>query len=529
MYGFSGEQVKPGTTLQQLIEYRASTGLESEWAPAQFVDLLLRHRAEASFKQFDMQLSDGRCIAISAQPMADGGTVMTHQDITEQRQSQAKIAHMALHDGLTGLPNRMLLNEQLGHGLARAKRGELVAAHLLDLDRFKNVNDTLGHHAGDKLLQMVSERLQGVARETDTVARMGGDEFAIAQVGITQPSDATSLALRVIEEVSKPYDIDGVQVVIGTSVGIAIGPDNGSDADVLLRSADLALYRAKADGRGTFRFFEQQMDAQMQARHELETDLRRAVVRQEFELHYQPVVDLERNDIRGFEALIRWRHPQRGLVTPGEFIPLAEEIGLIVPLGEWIIGQACNAAASWPDGLEVSVNLSPAQFATPGLVHIVTEALAASALDPARLELEITESTLLQNNADTLAILYELRALGVRIAMDDFGTGYSSLSYLQSFPFDKIKIDRSFIKDVCDGVGSLNIVRAVAAMAKGLGMKTTAEGVETAEQVEIVRTEGCTEMQGFFFSKPLTSTELERQYLTNRRSDSARSRTSSAA
>jgi diguanylate cyclase (GGDEF)-like protein len=488
---------------------------------------MLRHRDDAKFKQFHSQLSDGRCIAITAQPMPDGGTVTTHQDITEQRRSEAKIAHMALHDPLTGLPNRAFLNEQLGHALPRAKRGEILAVHLLDLDRFKSVNDTLGHHAGDKLLNLVAERLQFVARETDTVARMGGDEFAIVQVGIAQPSDATSLALRVIAEVSKPYDIDDHQVIIGTSVGIAVGPEDGLEADVLLRKADLALYRAKADGRGTFRFFEHQMDAQMQSRRALECDLRRALVRQEFELHYQPMVDLERNDIKGFEALLRWRHPHKGLIAPGEFIGLAEEIGVIVPLGEWVIRQACAAAATWPDDLEVAVNLSPLQFATPGLAQIVASALAASGLQPARLELEITESALLHNSEDTLDTLYQLRTLGVRIAMDDFGTGYSSLSYLQSFPFDKIKIDRSFIKDVSDGVGSLNIVRAVAAMARGLGMKTTAEGVETPEQLEIVRAEGCTEMQGYLFSKPLAAGELERLYLADRRPGKARA--SSAA
>jgi diguanylate cyclase (GGDEF)-like protein len=527
IYHFPADLAKPGTPLQELIEYRVRDGLQSDRSAAEIADLMLRHRDDAKFKQFHSQLSDGRCIAITAQPMPDGGTVTTHQDITEQRRSEAKIAHMALHDPLTGLPNRAFLNEQLGHALPRAKRGEILAVHLLDLDRFKSVNDTLGHHAGDKLLNLVAERLQFVARETDTVARMGGDEFAIVQVGIAQPSDATSLALRVIAEVSKPYDIDDHQVIIGTSVGIAVGPEDGLEADVLLRKADLALYRAKADGRGTFRFFEHQMDAQMQSRRALECDLRRALVRQEFELHYQPMVDLERNDIKGFEALLRWRHPHKGLIAPGEFIGLAEEIGVIVPLGEWVIRQACAAAATWPDDLEVAVNLSPLQFATPGLAQIVASALAASGLQPARLELEITESALLHNSEDTLDTLYQLRTLGVRIAMDDFGTGYSSLSYLQSFPFDKIKIDRSFIKDVSDGVGSLNIVRAVAAMARGLGMKTTAEGVETPEQLEIVRAEGCTEMQGYLFSKPLAAGELERLYLADRRPGKARA--SSAA
>ena len=517
IYGFTEAQAQAGASLRDLIDLRMREGLQSDRSAADIVDLMLRHRDDSQLKQFHSVLSDGRCIAVTVQPMADGGTVTTHQDITEQRQSEAKIAHMARHDALTGLPNRILLNEQLRHGLARARRGEIVAVHLLDLDRFKNVNDTLGHPAGDKLLQMVTERLQLVVRETDTVARMGGDEFAIVQAGIARPSDATALALRTIEEVSKPYTIEGQHLIIGTSVGIAVGPEDGTTPDQLLRNADLALYRAKDDGRGTFRFFERGMDAQMQDRRAMEVELRGALIRNEFEVHYQPVMDLARDDVRGFEALLRWRHPQKGLLPPGDFIPLAEEIGFIVPLGEWVLNEACREAASWPDDLEVAVNLSPVQFGTPGLVQVVTGALASSGLDPARLELEITETTLLQDNEQTLSTLYQLRELGVRIAMDDFGTGYSSLSYLQSFPFDKIKIDRSFISDIADGTGSLNIVRAVAAMAKGLGMSTTAEGVETKEQLEAVRTEGCGMVQGYLFSKPLPPSEIERLYLTGRR------------
>jgi len=375
---------------------------------------------------------------------------------------------------------------------------------------------------------MVTERLQLIARETDTVARMGGDEFAIVQAGIAQPSDATALALRTIEEVSKPYTIEGQPLIIGTSVGIAVGPEDGTTPDQLLRNADLALYRAKDDGRGTFRFFERGMDAQMQDRRAMEVELRGALIGNEFEVHYQPVMDLARDDVRGFEALLRWRHPQKGLLPPGDFIPLAEEIGFIVPLGEWVLREACREAASWPDDLEVAVNLSPVQFGTPGLVQVVIAALASSGLNPARLELEITETTLLQDSEQTLSTLYQLRELGVRIAMDDFGTGYSSLSYLQSFPFDKIKIDRSFISDIADGTGSLNIVRAVAAMAKGLGMSTTAEGVETTEQLEAVRTEGCGMVQGYLFSKPLPACEVERLYLSGRRAVHSRKAPSAA-
>jgi diguanylate cyclase (GGDEF)-like protein len=457
----------------------------------------------------ERERQDGTVLEMRGVPLDDGGFITTHMDITERRRSQAKIVHMALHDALTELPNRVLLNERLEQALARVKRGEVLAVHLLDLDHFKNVNDTLGHPAGDKLLNLVSDRLRALIRETDTIARMGGDEFAVLQVALAQPADATVLALRIIEAVSEPYDIDGHQVVIGTSVGIAVGPTDGLTPDELLRNADLALYRAKGDGRGTYHFFEAEMDAQMQARRVLENDLRKALPAGEFELHYQPVVDLKSNQISSFEALIRWRHPGNGLIAPGAFIPVAEEIGFIVPLGEWVIRQACKTAAGWPSQVRVSVNLSSLQFRSASLVETIVEALAASGLPAERLELEITETVLLNDSESTLSTLYQLRALGVRIAMDDFGTGYSSLSYLQSFPFDKIKIDRSFVKDIADGVGSLNIVRAVTAMATGLGMATTAEGVETNEQLEMVRTEGCTEIQGYVFSKPVPASEVE--------------------
>jgi predicted signal transduction protein with EAL and GGDEF domain len=339
---------------------------------------------------------------------------------------------------------------------------------------------------------------------------MGGDEFAILQTSLSQPGDATNLARRVIDEVSRPYDIDGQQVAIGTSVGIAIGPDNGLASAELMRNADLALYRAKSEGRNTYAFFEPEMDEQMQARRILETDLRKALVAGEFELHYQPIVNLRSNQITGFEALIRWHHPDRGMVQPAMFIPLAEEIGFIIPLGEWVLREACATAAKWAEPLMVAVNLSPAQFRNPHLIDTVADAISASGLPPERLELEITEMVLVGDSETTLTTLFQLRDLGVRIAMDDFGTGYSSLNYLQCFPFDKIKIDRSFVKDITDGVGSLNIVRAVTGMAQGLGMTTTAEGVETNEQLEIVRAEGCTDMQGFLFSRPLPSAEVDR-------------------
>jgi diguanylate cyclase (GGDEF)-like protein/PAS domain S-box-containing protein len=508
LYALPREMTKPGTTLRDVLEHRIARGEYLGKTADELVRERVDHVAGQKTAQYVNELSDGRHIAVSIQPMPDGGTVTTHHDITEQRRSEAKIAHMALHDTLTGLPNRVLLNDRLEDALRRVKRGEIVATLLLDLDHFKTVNDTLGHPAGDKLLKAVSDRLCSVVRETDTIARMGGDEFAIVQTAIAQPADATALAYRIIDSISAPYVIEGHQVVIGTSVGIAIGPSDGTSPDQLMRNADLALYRAKDDGRGTYRFFEHDMDAQMQVRRAMEYDLRKALAAGQFELHYQAVLDLASNEVNGFEALVRWDRPGKGLVSPAEFIPLAEEMGFIVQLGEWAIREACATAATWPGNLNVAVNLSPAQFRSPGIVQVVVSALAASGLPPERLELEITEGTLLQDSETTLSILYQLRALGVRIAMDDFGTGYSSLSYLQSFPFDKIKIDRSFIRDIADGVGSLNIVRAVTALAKGFGMTTTAEGVETKEQLDILRAEGCTEMQGYLFSKPLPASEV---------------------
>jgi diguanylate cyclase (GGDEF)-like protein len=507
MYGLPLNEVKPGTPFRQIIEARIAAGAYAGGDPEAYINERLSAVRERRPSTKIQTLPDGRVVAIAHQPMSDGGWVATHEDITEQRRYEAKIAHMALHDGLTDLPNRTLFNERLEQALAR---GETVAALLLDLDLFKNVNDTLGHAVGDKLLQAVASRLQSVVRDTDTVARMGGDEFAIVQVEIVQPAEAAALAERIIASINEPYDIAGHQVIVGTSVGIAIGPADGNDPDQLMRNADLALYRAKNSGRGAFHFFESGMDVQMRARRALENDMRAALANGQFELHYQPVLNLERNQIVGVEALIRWHHPERGMVSPVEFIPLAEETGFIVPLGEWIVRRACSAAASWPDNVKVAVNLSAVQFRSPGLTQVVVSALASSGLAPDRLELEITESVLLQDSKATLATLHGLRDMGVRIAMDDFGTGYSSLSYLRSFPFDKIKIDRSFVKDITTSAGSLNIVRAVAAMAKGLGMACTAEGVETPEQLSTISSEGCTEMQGFLFSKPLPVDQIDR-------------------
>ncbi|ANW04648.1 EAL domain-containing protein [Bradyrhizobium icense] len=516
MYDIAPERVSPGMSLVEIVDLRFEAGS----FPAMTRDEYLQWRTNVAVsneaKDSVVELKNGRTFKIRHRPMPGGGWVATHEDITEQRQSEVKIEYMAHHDALTDLANRVLLNDRLEYALDRVSGGQIVAVHHLDLDQFKAVNDTFGHPCGDKLLRIVAERLRSLVGDSDTIARTGGDEFVIVQARISDPADATSLAQRVIDALSEPYDLDGQQAVIGVSVGISVGPGDGSNPDKLLRNADLALYRAKSDGRGTFRFFEPAMDLQMQTRRILEQDLRKALPAGEFELHYQPVVNLASKEISGFEALIRWNHPTKGMISPAAFIPLAEEIGFIVPMGEWVIRQACATAAQWPDNLHVAVNISAIQFRSPGLMQVIVGALAASGLAPTRLEIEITETVLLHNKEATLALLHQLRELGIRIAMDDFGTGYSSLTYLQSFPFDKIKIDRSFVKNITENSSSLNIVRAVAALANGMGMTATAEGVETAEQLHSIASEGCTEMQGFLFSKPLPSAEIERQFLTGR-------------
>ncbi len=516
IYDIPADRVHAGMKLTEIVDLRIEAGS----FPAMTREEYIRWRNDVAVsneaKDSTVELQDGRTIKIRHRPMPGGGWVATHEDITEQRQSEVKIEYMAHHDSLTDLANRVLLNDRLEQALGRVQREEMVAVHHLDLDQFKAVNDTFGHPCGDKLLRIVAERLRGLVGETDTIARMGGDEFVIVQAMVADPAEATSLAQGVIDALSEPYDIDGQQAVIGVSIGISVGPGDGSNPDKLLRNADLALYRAKSDGRGTLRFFEPAMDLQMQTRRVMEQDLRKALPGGEFELHYQPVVNLASKEISGFEALIRWNHPTRGLISPATFIPLAEEIGFIVPLGEWVIRQACATAAQWPDNLHVAVNISAIQFRSPGLMQVIVSALAASGLAPTRLEIEITESVLLHNKEATLAVLHQLRALGIRIAMDDFGTGYSSLTYLQSFPFDKIKIDRSFVKNINEDSSSLTIVRAVAALANGMGMTATAEGVETAEQLHSIASEGCTEMQGFLFSRPLPAAEIERQFLSGR-------------
>jgi diguanylate cyclase (GGDEF)-like protein/PAS domain S-box-containing protein len=433
------------------------------------------------------------------------------EDIADRKRAEAQIARLAHYDPLTELPNRVLFQKHLVEALSRrARSGDQLAVHFIDLDRFKTVNDTLGHPIGDALLRVAAERLRGCVREGDTVARLGGDEFAVVQTGLTDMSGATRLAERVVEAMAAPFDIQGHQVVIGASVGVSAAPSDGDDADELLKKADMALYRAKADGRGAFHFFERAMDEQLQARRALELDLRRALAAGEFQLYYQPLYNLGDDRVTGCEALLRWNHPERGMVSPADFIPLAEEIGLIVQLGEWVLREACAEAARWPDHVRLAVNLAPAQFRDRGLVRTVISALAVSGLPAERLELEITESVLLQDNAANMSMLHDLKALGVRISMDDFGTGYSSLSYLRSFPFDKIKIDQTFVRDILKDSDALAIIKAVLDLGSSLGIVTTAEGVETVEQLNALRDQGCAEIQGYFISRPAPASEIAR-------------------
>jgi len=456
-----------------------------------------------------------RFFALQVSPLDDGQWMASFEEITERRVAEASAIELAMLDPLTGLPNRELFNRRAAAALAdvapalgeQSENGQDRIGHavlLVDLDRFKAVNDTLGHPIGDGLLRLVSKRLRSMLRQQDMVARLGGDEFALLVSPAADTVGLTQLATRIVDVLGRPYLIDGHLVNIGASVGVAVSPSDGREHDQLLRSADLALYAAKQAGRSTHRFFELAMDTRAHARRSLEIDLRKALALREFELHYQPQIDLELNAVVGFEALLRWRHPERGLVSPADFIPLAEEIGLIVPLGEWVLREACHEAARWPSNVSVAVNVSPYQFGdTTRLVAVVAQALAAAGLPGRRLEVEITESVLLRNEQAVLTALHNLRAMEVRVAMDDFGTGYSSLSQLHSFPFDKIKIDRSFVRDHGDIAGQNAIIRAITALGVSLGMSTIAEGVETADQLARIRAEGCTSVQGYLFSQPV--------------------------
>ncbi|WP_369719734.1 EAL domain-containing protein [Bradyrhizobium sp. LLZ17] len=516
IFDISPELVLPGMSFDDVLRLSVAAGNHGSQTVADLraeSEELLARGKDGSYLQ---QLSGNRVVSIAHRSTSDGSWLISCEDVTEQQRAQSQIAFMARHDALTGLPNRSLFAERIEQAVAEAGRGAGFAVFCIDLDNFKQVNDTLGHPVGDALLCAVAARLSACVREGDTVARLGGDEFALIQSEVRNADEAEHLARRVVEHVGAPYELNGHRVIVGCSAGISLAPDDGTTREKLLKNADMALYRSKMDGRGTWRFFEPAMDASLQSRRALEIDLREAMDRDEFDLFYQPIYDLRMDRISGFEALLRWRHPERGLVPPDQFIPVAEEIGLIASLGEWVLNRACEQAASWPNELKIAVNVSAAQFRDPRLAAVIAKALELSALAPHRLELEITESVLLGNSAETIATLHELKARGLRIALDDFGTGYSSLSYLRSFPFDKLKIDQSFVRDATATKGSKLIVRAITSLGKSLGMTTTAEGVETIEQLNQMKAEGCNEAQGYLFSRPVPATELASTILSLR-------------
>ncbi len=482
-------------------------------AHARVITQLDRKRSEEKIHHLNGELSRANEALEGRVADRTKDLVQTNQQLRgemEQRErSQATIVHLAHHDALTGLGNRLLFDKQLSEALVHKQRqGGDLAVLLIDLDGFKTINDTLGHGTGDSVLKHLACRLRNALRESDKIGRLGGDEFVVIQFGNKQPEEATALATRLIDLIKTPFSIDNQKLVIGASIGIAVADGDYRDANQLLRAADLAMYRAKADGRGRFRVFEPEFDRQVQERRDLEIALRAAVDQDVLAIQYQPLVNLQANRISGFEALSRWEDPQRGSVPPSTFIPLAEEIGLIDLIGERVLKRACAEAASWPEHITVAVNLSPAQFRSGHLVPAVKDALATSGLAPGRLELEITESIFLQDSESNLALLGQLGDIGVKISMDDFGTGYSSLGYLRSFPFDKIKIDRSFIRDLATSESSVAIVQAVCGLARSFGASTTAEGVETDDQLTQIRAEGCTEVQGYIFSRPLPASEI---------------------
>jgi diguanylate cyclase (GGDEF)-like protein len=499
--------ITPGMTIKEMGALLASDQ-PAEPTDAQRIHRLIMHLRDAGRAQSQAQdMADNRRVAVNFAPMDDGGWLVTLEDISQQRQSESRIAHLAQHDALTGLANRLLFHSRLGEAMARCRRGERCAVLYLDLDHFKAVNDTLGHPTGDALLREVTGRLQRQVRTTDTVARLGGDEFAIVQA-IEEPTDSTALARRLLDAVSAPYDIGGNRIIIGLSIGIALGPDDGNDADEIMKNADMALYRSKAEGRGRYHFFKPEMQARMQARRTLDLDMRKALAEGEFRVFYQPQVTIPTRAICGFEALVRWRHPQRGMISPAEFIPLAEENGLVIPLGKFVLRQACADAATWPGNLTVAVNLSPVQFGSPSLVEDVAAALADAGLHASRLELEITETAMLADTDAVLVTLHLLRNLGVSIALDDFGTGFSSLSYLQRFPFNKVKIDRSFVAKLGEDSDNDAIVAAVIGLCGQLAMVTTGEGVETEAQFQCLASLRCMEAQGYLFSRPRPASEV---------------------
>jgi diguanylate cyclase (GGDEF)-like protein len=518
MSGVSTDVAKPGCTIRELLEHRKEIG-SFRGDVDEYCSTLLHKMAQGKIFQTILDSADGGWIQVLYRPLSHGGGwVATLEDITERRRTEERITHLAHYDVLTDLPNRALFQERLKLELAQIREGEQLAVIYIDIDEFKSVNDTLGHLIGDELLKSVAVSLGGCITASDFVVRLGGDEFAVVQTAIKDQQDVTDLVTRIYRAIRVPYECLGHQVTTDASIGIALAPLHGGDLNQLLKNADLAMYAAKAAGRRTYRFFEPEMDARVKARRVLETDLRQAIKEGGLELHYQPFVNLRDDKITGCEALLRWRHPERGMIPPSEFIPVAEETGLISELGKWVLMTACAEAATWPDTIKLAVNVSPIQFRDDTFALKVVAALATSGLLASRLELEITEAVLIRDDEAALAILHQLRAAGVRIALDDFGTGYSSLSYLQRFPFDKIKIDRCFIGDIAEPGGSSSIVQAVVSIAVARDITTTAEGVETEQQRDLLRTIGCTEMQGYLFSPAKPAADLKQLFFSPRES-----------
>ena len=515
MMGMSPQIVKPGCTFREVIAHRRETGSLTTDVE-EYRTTFLRNIAAGHHAPIVSTLSDGRSIQVVGMGIEGGGWVATVEDITERKRVETRIAHMAHYDALTDLPNRVLFRERLEQELKNLAQGRQLAVLYIDIDEFKRINDSLGHPVGDELLKAVAGRLCSCVADGDVVARLGGDEFAVIQTAIKRPADTMDLIARIYQAIREPYDCFGHLLTTDASIGIARAPQHGTDLDHLLKNADLAMYEAKADGRRTYRFFEPGMGARMHALRMLELDLRQAIADGGFEIVYQPLVSVGDGRVTGCEALLRWRHPLRGMISPAEFIPVAEDTGMINELGDWVLNKACSEAVSWPDDVRVAVNVSPVQFRNPAFSLKVAMALANSGLPARRLELEITEAVLIRDDDAALAMLYYLRELGVRIALDDFGTGYSSLSYLQRFPFDKIKIDRCFINQVAEPDGSACIVQAIVNIAAARHMTTTAEGVETEAQLAALRGLGCTEMQGYLYSKPLSAADIKARLMPDR-------------
>jgi diguanylate cyclase (GGDEF)-like protein len=502
IYDLPAEVTQPGAA--------SAEGIFPRRRHAQFGDVSGERRTEADGSVVTInELSDGRLILQRKKKLADGGWVSTHEDVTARRRAEEKVREMATTDILTGLSNRFAFRQRLDLRLAEVNRSlGAFAVFYLDLDRFKAVNDSLGHPLGDKLLKAVSERIVSVVRAEDTVARLGGDEFAIIQRVTNTLNDPARLADRLIAAVGEPYLIDDNAVAIGVSVGISLAPKDGVVADELIRAADVALYHAKAERRGGYTFFEKAMDEQVQGRRHMEDDLRTALAEGQFRLDFQPVVSAADRTVKSLEALLRWRHPVRGNVPPSDFIPLAEEVGLIAPIGEWVIREACRQAAKWPRHVKLAVNVSAAQFKSPALVPTIVDAIASSRIASSRLIVEVTESVMIGDTDQAIAVLHRIRDQKIMIAMDDFGTGYASLGYLRRFPFDEIKIDRSFVSELGKRDDSVVIVRAIISMAKALGVATVAEGVESEDQFACLKAEGCDEIQGYLISRPMPAEDV---------------------